>query len=565
MTKVLNNLAPTFTGSPRATLDTKNVTGGETIPAAPSNHTATGISSSVIRSSWTDNADNETGTEVHGSDTENGAYTLLDTVAAGVTTFDEAGLSASQTRWHKSRAINTVGNSEFSNKDSGTTATAASAPGAPTNLLVVDNEDGTANISCTLADDTNTESEIQIWVQGTTSWDSILNLDSTPTVEIANNLAIPGASGAVVNGSNEFGSRWRVANETGSAFSAEFWAPVTNISATVTAGTMLANATDSTTINCKFSVVPTNETGVQLQRVLTSLEAGPENWVDVVGADTVAELTGVGWDDTVTTEVQYSYRIEVTDGVDTLYTPVVRETATATPAAIPFLDDDFESGSFASFWGTKVYCTISTDAAFSGTRSMQFRYLADPTPDDGSWAEARFDLGADYTELTITYDLLIPSNYVHRDPPSGPHNNKMLRLWAESYAAYNGYDEKIGLSLTKTSGSSPSISRIRSEYRGEPTWGMGAHATTDPFIVDADKGNWRQIKIYVKAPTDVSNAILKVYKDDVLMHSDTAIDNNHIAGTQGYRYGYLMGWANSGYAEETLFYIDNVKFYDSEV
>jgi hypothetical protein len=29
------------------------------------------------------------------------------------------------------------------------------------------------------------------------------------------------------------------------------------------------------------------------------------------------------------------------------------------------------------------------------------------------------------------------------------------------------------------------------------------------------------------------------------------------------RNGYLLGWANSGFAQETVFYVDNVKFYQT--
>ena len=89
-------------------------------PAAPTNLSATAISSSRIALSWTDNSNNEGGFQIQRSN--NGVnFTLIATVGANVTTYRDNGLTAGTTYYYRVRAFNSSGNSAASNVASATT------------------------------------------------------------------------------------------------------------------------------------------------------------------------------------------------------------------------------------------------------------------------------------------------------------------------------------------------------------------------------------------------------------------------------------------------------------
>lgn len=219
-------------------------------------------------------------------------------------------------------------------------------------------------------------------------------------------------------------------------------------------------------------------------------------------------------------------------------------------------EDNFEQGKWASFWGAKTGVTVTSNAAKDGAYSARFFYPARPDGGDG-WSELRFDLGNYYNELAIQFDLYIPANYEHRNS-DGPDNNKFFRLWSETY----NDKEKVGASIMPQGSGE---SRIGSDYRKTAAKGVStAIVSANDFITSKDYGKWVKIVIYIKAATDTNNFILKIYKNGALHLSDSH-NNNYVAGTQGYRRGYLLGWSNSGFNQDTVFYIDNVKFHDMDI
>ncbi len=106
-----------------------------TVPAGPTNLSATAASSSQIDLKWADNATNETAYAVERSTNGSTGWTVLtSTLAAGTTSYSATGLSASTTYYFRVKATNSAGSSPYSNvanaTTSATTATSATLVGA---------------------------------------------------------------------------------------------------------------------------------------------------------------------------------------------------------------------------------------------------------------------------------------------------------------------------------------------------------------------------------------------------------------------------------------------------
>ncbi len=105
-------------------------------PSAPSGLTATTVSSSQINLSWTDNSSNEDGFKIERKTGSTGTWAQIATVGAGVTGYQNTGLSASTTYYYRVRAYNAAGDSAYSNEASATTL-AGSAGQAVTGFTLI--------------------------------------------------------------------------------------------------------------------------------------------------------------------------------------------------------------------------------------------------------------------------------------------------------------------------------------------------------------------------------------------------------------------------------------------
>jgi hypothetical protein len=90
-------------------------------PVAPSNLTATPLSTSSIRLAWADNATNESGYLLERS-ADGTTFTTIATLGANTTAYDDTGLAEGTTYYYRVRAFNVAGQSAPSNVAVATTA-----------------------------------------------------------------------------------------------------------------------------------------------------------------------------------------------------------------------------------------------------------------------------------------------------------------------------------------------------------------------------------------------------------------------------------------------------------
>ena len=91
------------------------------LPAAPSNLSASAVSSSQINLSWSDNSNNETGFYLERATSSSGPWTQIAGFGTNEISYSSTGLSASTTYWYRVRSYNNAGYSAYSNSASATT------------------------------------------------------------------------------------------------------------------------------------------------------------------------------------------------------------------------------------------------------------------------------------------------------------------------------------------------------------------------------------------------------------------------------------------------------------
>jgi hypothetical protein len=108
-----------------------------TLPAAPTGLSATGISTSQINLTWTDNSTNEQGFSIERGSSASGPWSVLGTTAQS--SYSNTGLTASTTYYYRVRAYNTAGNSAYTGTASAATFVATgdtTDPSMPGSVVV---------------------------------------------------------------------------------------------------------------------------------------------------------------------------------------------------------------------------------------------------------------------------------------------------------------------------------------------------------------------------------------------------------------------------------------------
>ncbi|MBE9545898.1 MAG: S8 family serine peptidase [Proteobacteria bacterium] len=135
----------------KPSLNGKTFTGGrinalnafaDSRPQAPDGLAATPESGSRINLSWTDNSSSESRFEIERKTGPGGTYSRIANIAADETSYSDTGLSEKTTYYYQVRAINSAGNSAYSNEADATTILAG-----PSNLSAVDSSTSKINLS----------------------------------------------------------------------------------------------------------------------------------------------------------------------------------------------------------------------------------------------------------------------------------------------------------------------------------------------------------------------------------------------------------------------------------
>jgi hypothetical protein len=114
----------TGTATVRATISSMSGTASvtvATIPAAPSNLTATVVSGTQVNLAWVDNSSNETGLTIQRSSNGGSSWTQIATVGQSITAYSDNTVSKRKTYQYRVAAYNATGTSAWSNVITATT------------------------------------------------------------------------------------------------------------------------------------------------------------------------------------------------------------------------------------------------------------------------------------------------------------------------------------------------------------------------------------------------------------------------------------------------------------
>jgi hypothetical protein len=241
-------------------------------------------------------------------------------------------------------------------------------------------------------------------------------------------------------------------------------------------------------------------------------------------------------------------------------------------------EDSFETGDYthrdpisgAEWVGRNYaagdYVSVSSDRAHTGTYSLKFHYDGNLNLADDAFAEMRYTTGTSgQTDWYLRYYIYYPLNFFIRDA-DGPDNNKVGTTWGESYTDNGGkfnMEFKRGLSVgfkLRRNRTWPhatlQCSGIIAVGPNQPRWTM-----TSDYL-----GRWVCWEFHYKMDDGTGNGQVQLFVDgnlkismDNLSYIDAPCDPPYS------RFGYLMGWANSGFNEDTDVYIDDVVFSTSYI
>jgi hypothetical protein len=251
------------------------------------------------------------------------------------------------------------------------------------------------------------------------------------------------------------------------------------------------------------------------------------------------------------------------------------------PSGDPFFTEDFAGGVKTNDNGftwnstdSRVAVVLAPDA--SGDYALRLRFGPDADGADSS-AEQRFNLGQDLGELWVEYSVWLPTNWAYRSQATGT-NNKFFTIWNTAYGSGTA-TWQASFEYTRASNSAANIrpmskTQYSTSVTSTPRTGWSNPDNGKAFIGGAGPiglGAWHQIRIHMKAASaaDVADGVIEMWIDGTLFAQATGVLRNFDdVGEPVLRNGYFFGWSNSGFTDETDFYIrggtNGPKFYATD-
>lgn len=307
---------------------------------APTNLTATAVSTSQINLAWTDNATNETGYTVERS-SDGATWSSLATLAAGSISYADGSLVAGTSYFYRVRAFNASANSDYSNVASTTTV-----PTAPSGLTATAISSSRIDLS---------------WsnVSGETGYE----IDRSPDGATWTQIATTGANVATfsntgLNANTTYSYRVRATNGSGDSASSNTASATTPATPSIPAApsNLSAVAISAKRVDLSWTDNSSNETSFKVERSSN----GGRAWTQI--AQVGAGVTSYS-DTTTAKNKTYSYRVRSSNEVgNSAYSNVVKVT---TPSAAA----GFVPGAVAEFDESPNELSLPTEARVSESLS----------------------------------------------------------------------------------------------------------------------------------------------------------------------------------------------------
>jgi hypothetical protein len=253
----------------------------------------------------------------------------------------------------------------------------------------------------------------------------------------------------------------------------------------------------------------------------------------------------------------------------------------------PIFSDNFESGDFSHSenrfrWGAPNRTSIVRDDGCAvhidpprcvegnpgqwengpgdlGRHSMRFRY-----PAGVAMAEQRFSIGGAYDEIWIRYWLRVPVNFNMnpQGPNSSNNNQKFFALWQDGYSG-GGTGATITWNFWRQSSNGGARFSFQNSRDNQSSGHFGHF---ENFMLPEDAGRWMQVVLYARNSSasgepDGEVGIWRRWEDEADFTEISVVPGRGFSwptsGPVDWQGGYIMGWANSTYAETTEFLLDD--------